>query len=73
MASNPGSARRGARGVDDGVAHARVGHLLDVGDDEADVAGGEFIEHHGLGRERAERFDFVDLVVGAQANLHVRA
>ncbi len=66
-----GQRRRGPRGIDDGVAHARIGHLLDVGDDEADVAGDEFLEHHGLGRQRAERFDFVHLVVEAQANFHV--
>ena len=41
--------RRGTRRVDDGVADARVGHALDIGDDEADVAGGELFEHHGLG------------------------
>ena len=65
MASKPGSARRGSRGVHDGVAHAGVGDALDVGDDEADFAGGQFIQRDGLGRERAEGFDFVDLVVGA--------
>ena len=72
MASKPGSGRRGPVGLDHGVAHARVGHALDIGDDEAHVAGGEFVEHDGLGRERAERFHFVDLVARAQANLHPR-
>ena len=63
-----GQRGRGARGVGDGVAHARVGHALDVGDDEADVAGCEFVEHDRLGRERAEGLDFIDLLVGAQAD-----
>jgi hypothetical protein len=55
-------------GVGDGVSHAGIGDLLDVGDDEADVAGGEFGEHDGFGGQRAEAFHFVDLFVGAEAN-----
>ncbi len=66
-----GQRRRGARGLRDGVAHARVGHLLDVCDHEADVSRDKFLEHHGLGRERAKRFNLVHLIVEAQANLHV--
>ena len=66
-----GQWRRGARGLDDGIAHAGIGHLLDVGDDETDVSGDEFIEDHRLGRQRAQRFDFIHLVVETKANLHV--
>ena len=36
--------RRRTAGFDDRVAHARIGHALDVGDDEADVACGEFLQ-----------------------------
>ena len=65
--------RRGrAIGFDDGVAHARVGHALDVGDDEADVARGELSQHDRLRRERAESFHLIYLVARAQTNLHVR-
>ena len=66
-----GKRRRVAAGFDDRVAHAGVGDALDVGDDEADVAGFEFFESDGLGSERAELLDFVDIVAGAEANLHV--
>ena len=67
-----GKCGRGARGVGDGVAHARVGDALDIGDDEADVAGFQFFERDGLGRERAESFDFVDFVAVDQADFRVR-
>ena len=66
-----GKRRRGAASFDDGVAHAGVGDALDVGDDEADVAGFEFIESDRFGSERAELLDFVDVVAGAEPNLHV--
>src|SRR5579862_4686723 len=67
------SGKRGSRaaGFDDGVAHAGVSDAFDVGDDKADVAGFEFLESDRLGSERAELFDFVNLVVGAETNLHV--
>ena len=42
--------------VGDGVADFGVGDVLDVGDDEADFAGFEFIDLHRLGREHAESF-----------------
>ena len=61
MASKPGSGGGRARRIGDGVADVRVGHALDIGDDEADVAGGQFVEHDGLGRERAEAFHLVTL------------
>ena len=67
-----GKRRGGTRGFDDCVAHARVGHALDVGDDEANVAGCKLFECDGLGRERAESFYFVDFVVRAKANFHAR-
>ncbi len=61
----------GAAGLDDRIAHARVGHTLDIGDDEAHIAGREFLEDDGLGREHAEIFDFVDFVARRKANFHV--
>ncbi len=57
-----GERRRGLVGRDHRVAHARIGHALDVGDDEAHVARGKLVEHDGLGREHAEIFHFVDFV-----------
>src|SRR5258706_16099235 len=45
----------GARRVDHGVAHASIGHALDVRDDEANISGDEFVEHHGLGCQRPKR------------------
>ncbi len=73
MASKPGSGAAGRFGFDDRVAHARVGHALDIGDDESDVARGQFLQHDGLGRERAESLDLVDFVAGAEANLRAAA
>ncbi len=65
--------RRGrARRVDDGVADARVGHALDIGDDEANVAGGQLFQDHRFGRERAEALHLKDFVVGNKANLLMR-
>ena len=43
--------------VGDGVADLGVGDVLDVGDEEADFAGDEFVDLDRLGREHAERFD----------------
>ncbi len=71
MASKPGSGSARAVGFDDGIAHARVGHALDIGDDEAHIARREFFEHDGLGREHAEIFNFVNFVACRKANLHV--
>src|SRR5208337_31461 len=65
-----GKRRRAAARFDDGVAHARVGHLLDVGDDEADVAGFEFLKRDGFGSERTELFDFVGFIPGTEPDLH---
>src|SRR6266481_4450159 len=62
----------GAVGIGDGIAHARVGHILDVCDDEADVTGFEFLERDRFRRKRAERFHFVDLVAVDEANFRVR-
>ena len=69
MASKPGS---GAVGLDDGITDAGVGDAFDIGDDEADVAGGQLFEDDGLGRESAEGFDFVDFVIGAETDFHAR-
>ena len=40
--------------VGDGVADLRVGDVLDVGDEESDFAGDEFVDLDGLGSEHAE-------------------
>src|ERR1700689_3391418 len=58
-----GKGSGGAADFDDGVTDARVGNLFDIGDEEADISGGEFVEHDRFGRERAERFDFVNFFV----------
>ena len=42
--------------VGDGVADFGVGDVLDVGDEEADFAGDEFVDLDRLGREHAEGF-----------------
>ena len=39
--------------------------------DEADITCFQFLQSDGLGRERAELFDFINVVVGAEPNLHV--
>ncbi len=57
--------------IRDGIAHARIGHALDVGDDETDVAGFEFFERDGFRCERAELLDLVNFVAVDEANLHV--
>ena len=72
MASKPGSGSARAIGFDDGVAHARVRHALDIGDDEADVSRGKLVEHDWLRRERAESLHLIYLVARAQTNLHAR-
>ena len=51
--------------VGDGVADAGVGHFLDRGGEEADLAGAELLDVHHLRREHA---DAVDLVGGAGAH-----
>ena len=62
-------ARQGLRAaallVGDGVAHARVRHLLDLRGDEADLAGAKdgHVEHLGL-----EDADLLDLVMGVRAH-----
>ena len=63
----------GARVLGDGVADARVGDVLDGGDEEADFAGGELLDLDGLGGEHAHRLDVEDLVVPHEANLHALA
>ena len=67
-----GKWRGGTVGFDKRVSDARIGDAFDVGDDEADVAGGEFFERNGLGREDTKVFDFVDLIHSAETNFHTR-
>ena len=43
----------------------RIGNLLDVGDDKADVASFEFLESNRLGRECAELFHFISFIASA--------
>ena len=64
--------RRGVAVFDDGVTDAGIGDAFYIGDDEADVAGSEFLQHDRFRREHAEIFHFVDFVAGREANLHVR-
>ena len=54
--------------IGNGVANLGVGHILDVGDDEADFAGIERIHRHRLGREHAQGFNFEGAAIGPQAN-----
>jgi hypothetical protein len=56
----------------DGVADLRVGHDLDVGDDEADFARAELVHRRRLGREDAEVEHLVVLLLGHQADLRLR-
>ena len=48
--------------VRDGVADAGVGHLLDRGRDEADLAGAELVRRHQLRREHADAVDVIGRV-----------
>ena len=45
--------------VGDGVADAGVGHFLDRGGDEADLAGAEFVDLRHLRREEADALDVI--------------
>src|SRR5690348_1458906 len=64
--------RGGTFCFDNSVADARIGDALDIGDDEADVASGELFKDYRLRREDAQVLHFVDLIHGAEANLHPR-
>ena len=66
-----GKGGRGARGFSDRVAHASVGDPLDIGDDEADVAGFQFFQSNRLRRQRAQLFHFINFVSGHQPDFHV--
>ena len=45
--------------VGDGVADAGIGHFLDRGGDEADLAGAEFVDLRHLRREEADALDVI--------------
>ncbi len=47
----------------DGVADLGVGDILDIGDEEADFAGAQFVDLDRLGGEHAEGFDVEDLAI----------
>ena len=55
--------------VGDRVADARVGHLLDGGGEEADLAGPELAQHLLLGAEDADALDLVGAARGHQLDL----
>ena len=59
----------GAGIVGDGIADLGVGHIFDVGDDEADLAGIERIDFDRLGSEHTEGFDLESPSVRPQADL----
>src|SRR6185437_3481123 len=63
----------GARGVGDGVADARVAHLLDRRREEADLAGAELGHLPRERRERAQRLDLVVAPRGHEAELLLRS
>ena len=56
-------------GLGDRVADLRVAHRLDVGDDEADLAGPELVDGLRLGREHADLLDLVVLPLRHQPDL----
>ena len=57
ISSKAGESFEGGVGVvGDGVADFCVGDVLDVGDEEADFAGFQFIDFYRLGALHAERF-----------------
>ena len=63
---NPGSGcRHRPLVVGNGVADAGIGHFLDRGGEEADLAGTEFVALDALGREHA---DAIDLIGGVGAH-----
>src|SRR5258705_7463023 len=66
-----GKRRRGAAAFDDRVAYASVSDAFDVGDDKTNIAGFQFIERDRFGRERAKLLHFVNVITGAEPNLHV--
>ena len=55
--------------VGDGVADLGVGNILDVGDEESDFAGRQFLNFHRLGREHAEGLHLEAVAIPHQANL----
>ena len=64
--------RGGPWRLGDGVADLRVGHTLDVGDDEADFADAKLVDRDRLRREHAEAVHLVVLLRRHQADLLLR-
>src|SRR5712664_3746624 len=54
--------------IHDGVANFRVGHVLDVGNEEADFAGAQLIDLNRLGSEYSESFRVEGGAVRPQPN-----
>jgi hypothetical protein len=65
----PGSGRRRAAVVGDGVADAGLGDVLDLRGDEADLAGAELAELLDLGAEHADPVDQMAGAGGHEADL----
>ena len=65
--------RAGAGNVGDGVADLGIRDVLDVGDEEADLAGREFRERDGLGRHDAHTLHVERLAVRHDLDLHALA
>ena len=59
---------RAAAFIGDGVADLGVGHLLDLGGDEADFARPQFFHGDALGREDADLFHLIDGIGGHHAD-----
>ena len=70
MLRSRAAAGRRARGFGDRVTDARFGDLLDVGDDEADFAGRQFVNANGFGRQHTQLFDVVHLIVRPEPDPH---
>jgi uncharacterized protein YfaS (alpha-2-macroglobulin family) len=63
--------RSGAARFNDGVAHARVSYLLDVGHNKANVPGFQFLQSDGFRGQGPQLLDLVSLLTGAEPDLHV--
>ncbi len=64
--------RRRTVHLGDRVADLRIGHALDVGDQEADLADAKLLDRYGLRRKDTEAVDLVVLSLCHQLDLHLR-
>ena len=65
----PGRASAAGAGVGDGIADAGLGDFLDLGGDEADLAGAELLQLLDLGAEAADSIDEVGRAGGHELDL----